>query len=386
MICERAEIEETAIWCLPSINRSGLIIYWLVMGLFLTGFTSLFLIRVDISVRANGIIRPLNERTEMKSPLSGIIDTIYYKEGEWVKKGSILMVIRDPVLKEKQQMNETEILQCQDFIHDLSLLTGTDTVSFTKVSSLKTPLYKQEALKFFSDSDKQRVMLEKADHETRLNEKLAKAKVISPKEMYDIRMQREEIISVCESFRREQFTIWQADRLKYNTELKQNISRRSELNQQYENDRIRAPVSGNFQELNTLYAGNSIHFGESICTISPDGNLIGECYVSSGDIGLLKVGQQVRFQIESLDYNYFGGATGNISSIGNDYILLDHVPVFRVRCRLNEKMLTLSNGFPGILKKGMSFRAGFITCNRSLWQLMYDGLNDWLNPVHQSNL
>ena len=60
MIFEITELKETAVCWLPSIHRSGYIIYWMVTGLFFTGFLLLFFIRVDISVRANGFIRPFN--------------------------------------------------------------------------------------------------------------------------------------------------------------------------------------------------------------------------------------------------------------------------------------------------------------------------------------
>jgi HlyD family secretion protein len=148
-------------------------------------------------------------------------------------------------------------------------------------------------------------------------------------------------------------------------------------------DRIRTPVSGFIQDPNGHYSGNSIQAGELICSISPDGLLMGECYVLSKDIGLLKTGQVVRLQIDAFNYNYFGVVTGKIYSIDNDFVLLDKIRVFKVRCKLNERVLKLSNGYSGELKKGMGFQARFITCKRSLWQLLFDGLDDWLNPVRQ---
>jgi HlyD family secretion protein len=386
MILEEMEIKNSSGWWLPAIRRSEFIIYWLAISLFFASLISLFVIHVDISVRANGIIRPLNERTEIRSPQSGIIDTIYYKGGEQIEKGDILMVVRNPSLKEELQLNETGISQCSDFIHDLDLLTAPGQISVTSVSLLKSPLYKQEAMRYFSGLDEQRITFEKADYEALLNEKLARDKVISSKEFYDIRMEQQRAVFAFESFRRKQYANWQSDLVKYNTEMKQGISRRRELLQLYETNRIRAPVSGFLQELDGHYSGNSIQAGEMICYISPGGILMGECYVSSRDIGLLKTGQPVRFQIDALNYNYFGAGTGNIISIDNDFILSDKTPVFKVKCRINERKLTLPNGFIGDIKKGMSFQARFITCNRSLWQLLYDGLNDWLNPVHRPDL
>jgi HlyD family secretion protein len=117
--------------------------------------------------------------------------------------------------------------------------------------------------------------------------------------------------------------------------------------------------------------------------VSPGGPLMGECYVLSKDIGLLKTGQAVRLQIDAFNYNYFGVLTGKIYSIDNDFTLLDKTPVFKVRCKLDDRILKLSNGYSGELKKGMGFQARFIICKRSLWQLLYDGMDDWLNPVHQ---
>ena len=96
---------------------------------------------------------------------------------------------------------------------------------------------------------------------------------------------------------------------------------------------------------------------------------------------MLRKGQKARFQIEALDYNYFGMATGQVFSIANDVILVDRTPVFKVMCRLNETSLKLSNGYAGEIKKGMGFRARFKTTKRTLWQLLYDNLKNWFDPI-----
>ena len=129
------------------------------------------------------------------------------------------------------------------------------------------------------------------------------------------------------------------------------------------------------------YAAGSIQAGEIICSLSPGGEMLAECYVSTRDIGMLKPGQTARFMIDAFDYNYFGVVTGQISSIDNDFILLDKSPVFKVRCRLNQEQLSLKNGYHGKLKKGMHFQARFAVKNRTLWQLLYDTADDWLNPA-----
>jgi membrane fusion protein, peptide pheromone/bacteriocin exporter len=386
MILEPAEIKDTELWWLPPMRRSGFIIYWLVIILFLSGFISLFFIQVDITARAGGIIRPVNERTDIKSPVPGLIDTIYFKEGEQVVKNSLILTIRDPALVEKQRQNEADISRYQDYIQDLERLVSAGSITTNRVHLLHSPLYKQEALRFISRAAEHAVILSKARYETELNEYLARDKVISPKEFYDIRIQERKAVSAYETFRLEQMAEWQAGFIKYTTELKKCIMVQEELRQLCLAEQIRAPVAGSLLELNGRYPGNSIQVGELICSISPGGDLIGECFVASNDIGMIRKGQAVRLLIDAFNYNYFGAVTGSIYFIDHDFILLDKKPVFKVKCRLNERMLKLSNGYTGEIRKGMGFQARFVTCKRSLWQLLYDGLDDWLNPAGQQVL
>ena len=55
-------------------------------------------VSTTISVNAQGITRPEKERTEVKNVVGGIIDKIYYKEGDTIAKGAVLLRIKDNVL------------------------------------------------------------------------------------------------------------------------------------------------------------------------------------------------------------------------------------------------------------------------------------------------
>jgi HlyD family secretion protein len=123
-----------------------------------------------------------------------------------------------------------------------------------------------------------------------------------------------------------------------------------------------------------------VHPDENLCSISPEGEVVGECYVPTRDAGMLRRGQPARFQIDAFNYNYFGAAEGRILSIDNDFTLWDNQPVFKVICIFDGKKSTSSDAYRGLLKKGLTFRARFISANRSLWQLLYDKLDDWIDP------
>jgi membrane fusion protein, peptide pheromone/bacteriocin exporter len=55
-------------------------------------------------------------------------------------------------------------------------------------------------------------------------------------------------------------------------------------------------------------------------------------------------------------------------------------PVFKVRCQLVKQEVSLPTGYKATLKKGMSLRARFMVAKRSLFQLLYDKVDDWVNP------
>ncbi len=62
------------------------------------------------------------------------------------------------------------------------------------------------------------------------------------------------------------------------------------------------------------------------------------------------------------------------------FVLLQEKPVFMIKCSLSKDELQLKNGFKGKLKKGMTLQARFILTRRTLFQLLYDRTDSWLNP------
>ncbi|MCK7555323.1 hypothetical protein MKQ70_10045 [Chitinophaga sedimenti] len=105
-----------------------------------------------------------------------------------------------------------------------------------------------------------------------------------------------------------------------------------------------------------------------------------ECYVSPRDIAYLKAGMPARFQVEAFNYNEWGLVQGKVLSVDNDFTMMDNQPVFKVRCAFASPAVETAHGVKGQLKKGMTLQARFILTKRSLFQLLYDKADDWINP------
>lgn len=129
-----------------------------------------------------------------------------------------------------------------------------------------------------------------------------------------------------------------------------------------------------------MQAGNFLAPGQSIAQISPASGLIVECYLSPSDIGYVRKDMNVNYQMDAFNYNQWGLACGKVIDISPDIFQVENNSFFKVRCSLKESNLVLKNGYVGNLKKGMSLTARFKVTNRTLFQLLYDKVDDWLNP------
>ena len=120
--------------------------------------------------------------------------------------------------------------------------------------------------------------------------------------------------------------------------------------------------------------------GSKISDIVPTDSLIVESYVQPKDIGLLNSGQKVKYQIHAFNYNEWGLAEGVIFEIYNNVVMIEGRPYFKVRSLLAEQYLKLKNGFEGHIIKDMTLTSQFYIARRSIWNLMFDTIEDWLNP------
>ena len=375
------DISNTSVAYLPAFRKRYYTVYWIIIIFVVSAIACLPFIYTNISFTAGGVTRPENERTEVKNIVSGVIESIYYKEGDTISKGALLLRIKDETSSSKRSLNNYEINQRESFIKDLRLLISKD-LTRGLLDQLQTPLYKEQLNSYLTALEQQKADLRKAEKEYEINKKLLDGKVIAPKEFFDTQMAYEKAVAASKSLGISQKSSWQQDLIRYNHEASQYRQDLTQVNSDASYYDIKAPTSGTVQAINTLYPGGVLQAGQTICNISPNDSLLGECYVSTKDIGLVKLGQPVIFQIDAFDYNYFGTIEGKVISINNDYTLQQTgaSPVFIVRCSFDDTKLKLKNGYQNSLKKGLTYQARFIVGKRSLWQLLWDKMDDWLNP------
>jgi HlyD family secretion protein len=369
---------------LPRVAVKSQWIYIITVAAIILTLCSLPFLYIDISVPGNGVLRTANEKTELRSLVNGVIKNALVVENQSVKQGQMLYEIGSVELSSRVQFNTDQQREKANLISDLGTLLGVKKETLYTDHSFFTSLYAQQFFSFQARMQENLFHQQKIKKELEADRKLYKEKVIAMRDFDSKEFEYTQLVAAYESNFRQQMGQWQSDMSSQKTTLRQLLAEEKQLMEQMKSFLITAPVTGTIQQISGKYAGSFIQAGEILGTISPDDSLIiAECYVSPSDVGLLKKGQPVLFRIDAFTYNEWGMVGGKINDIAHDFTTVKDQPVFKIKCMLNQRKLQLRSGYTVNLTKGLSLRAEFIVARRSLFQLIYDKTDDWLNPKNR---
>ena len=357
-------------------------IYLVILLLLIGAFMALPFLKVDVVSSARGVIKPNRERIEISLIHSGQV--IYSKlvNNKKVAKGDTLLIIDNKGIDEKLNLTGYQIRETLSFIGDLNILVSKKTVHLSELSSAK---YEKGYLHYRQKLRELQLRFQKIKSDFERYKLLYEKGVIARVEYDNYKFELDLAESGIVQHREQQQNSWQADLVEYNKALKELQTTKGQLEESKSQYIITAPVGGTLLNTNNHETGSFVNAGSILAEISPGTNLVVECYVSPSDIGLIKEQGHASFQIEAYNYNQWGLATGQVIEIGRDFEFLGEQSVFKVRCSLDQKYLSLKNGFKGNLKKGMTLNANFMLSRRTLFELLYDKMDDWLNPSGNSS-
>ena len=363
---------------LSKVTVRGHIIYITALSGLITLLIALPFVTTNISAQAPGILRPLAEKTEVRPLVAGTITRLLARENQTVRQGDTLLLLQSGAMEAQQTLNAKQQADKIAFITDLKSLVG----GALPRGGLRTQLYGQQAAQFHYQYEQLRNQLQKSARDLATTQRLYAGKVIARIELEDKTFAHRKLLDEARVLAEMQRSQWQADLNAHRAALAELRGQQQQLRQERRLYALTAPVAGTVQQLAGKYAGSYVQAGELLGTISPDGDLLAECYVAPKDIGFVRVGMPVRFQVDAFDYNQWGMIEGRVTDVGRDFMSLgEKQPVFKVRCRLSHSYLQLKSGYRGTLRKSMTVRARFLLAQRSLWQLLFDKADDWLNPT-----
>lgn len=356
-------------------------IYWVVLFALTAAIISLPLVYVDVSVQDAGTIRPAVEKTEIKASITEYVDSVYTKEGLKISKGDTILTFRSSNANYKINYHKERLRDLQEHINDLKeLAKGKRPDIFSSDTRRKEYSY------FIKQLEEYKTTLQKSTKDYQRNKALYEKKVIAAEEYEKYQYEYNKINNELASLKDNQISKWQTDLNSYTNSYNE-IS--SSLNQEIKDKElyvITSPVSGTLDYFRGIYKGSNIQTGNSVAIISPDSTLCCEIYVSPRNIGYIQIGMPVSIQVESFNYNEWGTIEGLVTEISSDFLTDNNNNAFyQVKCQLEKDHLIRKNGVQGKLKKGMTVISHFKITRRSLFDLLYQKMDDWANPTQYNS-
>jgi membrane fusion protein, peptide pheromone/bacteriocin exporter len=331
-------------------------------------------IKLDISSQSRGIIRSTTDNVPVNTLVSGRITWMGLQNNKIVHKGdTLLKIAKDGLLVEKKTqdtLSSTVTLLLADVAN---VLKGKNNLINT--TTVREDFYQYQAKKTELQSKVQQAQ-NNYNRNKGLFDKNVIAKVEYEKYVYELRFASEAL----HSYESQQKSTWENQKRELTEKLKNLNGAVSKIKVEENNYFVLAPVTGTIENFSGLQIGSFINASQAIATISPVDNLIVESTVSPNDIGLIKKNQCVKFQIDAFNYNQWGLLQGKVIDIDHNITVQENQAYFKVRCSLNTKSMQLKSGYKTQVSKGMTLTTRYTITRRSLFDLLFDKVDDWLNP------
>ena len=353
------------------------IIYQLFIVLLGFIIIGLILINIPISASSRGIIRSQAENTKIVSVVGGrVITNHLQRNNQQIKQGDTLLVVTAEQLDTQKSLQNSQSSDYSAQLQDLNRLTR------GQYGGLQTGQYQRElsAMQEKIAQVQTQLSLAKKDYD---RASLLYNQGVIPKSEYDkFYHTYQGLQSQVSGIREQQLAQWQAQKRDTERQIRSLGSEIIRINQEQKNYIVTAPISGRLVNFSGIQKGNFIVQGQPIGEISPEENMVAECMVSPKDIGFIKKSQKVKFQIDAYNYNQWGLLEGKVMDIDQNITVNQQTgdAYFKVRCVMDKNYLQLKNGYRGQVGKGMTLTARFYLLDRTLWQLLFDRVDDWFNP------
>ena len=353
------------------------IIYQLFIVLLGFIIIGLILINIPISASSRGIIRSQAENTKIVSVVGGrVITNHVQRNNQQIKQGDTLLVVTSEQLDTQKSLQSNQSSDYSAQLQDLNKLTR------GQYGGLQTGQYQRElsAMQEKIAQVQTKLSLAKKDLD---RAHLLYGQGVIPKAEYDkYYYDYQGFLTQVSSIREQQLAQWQAQKREVERQIRSLGAEVQRINQEQKNYIVTAPISGRLVNFSGIQKGNFIVQGQPVGEISPEENMVAECMVSPKDIGFIKKSQKVKFQIDAYNYNQWGLLEGKVMDIDQNITVNQQTgdAYFKVRCVMDKNYLQLKNGYRGQVGKGMTLTARFYLLDRTLWQLLFDRVDDWFNP------
>lgn len=372
-----SEIEESPV------SPLGRFTFWTVVSLIIITILWLIIGKIDIVITARGIAIPDGEAKIIQPLETGVIKEILIKEGDFVRKGQLLVLI-DTMTTDAQLKTVKENLETSKEEAKRLEAQGLEQ-KFNSKDEVQKNLYSEslKALNSLISAKNQEIkqierqidsnLAQKRDYENQLQSSIDREKRLeNVKDIVaynDVKEAQDRTIALRESVNRTEAEIkrLQAQKRQIQNEIVQlkadfkaqkletlieNNKRIKELEASKEqiefsniNQKITAPVDGYVDKLMVHTIGGVVTPAQELIALTPaDMPLLIKATVLNKDIGFIKPDMPVSIKIDTYDFQKYGLLHGKVKSISKNSIENEELgPVYEIYITLDKNTLIINN-------------------------------------------
>ena len=361
-------------------NRiTGPSIYLIIVIALVLASALLPFIYVDISSQSRGIVRSRSEDVSVQTAVGGKISYVNLVKNQIVTKGDTLLRISNAEILTKMAHNDSILKTADSLRADYRRLINKNYNGIR--TSKVVELYKSFKTEILISKEKLKMARLKFDRHKQLYE----SGVISRSQFEKVEFGYREASRTLNMLMQQNRMSWESQVLELKGRLRKLENNSISLKTENDNHFLIAPISGTLDQVTGLEEGSIVSIAQKVAVISPDTELIVENTVRPEEIGLIKVGQAVKYRIDAFHFQNLGIPTGSVMEIDKNISLDKQRPYFRVYCDFEIDELAPKKGYPIRFFKGMTVTTHYYLSRRSLLELIFDKINLWVDPSSIDN-
>ncbi|MBM5800285.1 MAG: HlyD family efflux transporter periplasmic adaptor subunit [Cyanobacteria bacterium K_DeepCast_35m_m2_023] len=273
---------------------------WAIIGTATAAFGFAVMAKIDEVVVAPGTLQPQGAERPIKSPLAGVVTTLYVKEGERVVQGQPLLRL-DPDVSAKRSstlVEQTRLERQQASEQTRAFAARADSLRAKQEALRQAMVIEQQILKQIEPlaavgAMQQVQVLQQRNWVQQLRSDIAQAEANLREVQAELVRQRQESLRNLADLDRQ----------------------RVEVKEVQDQELLRAPLDGVVFDLVPSSSGYAASANETLLKLVPGGKLEAKVFFSNREVGFVKAGQQAQVRVDAFPFTQFGSIPATIKAV-----------------------------------------------------------------------
>lgn len=353
---------------------------FIICSLIFAGICWICFGKMEVVVKADGIVRPKENISTISNIVSGKITKKLYKPGQIIFKDETLYLIDKNTFETQLELYLNKLTQLENTKKGLNYLSKSIKQKqnmFPKNEEINLEEFIVNYKNYKIECQKLELVLTKSENDLKTENSLPENSTTKQKKQ-DLKYQRDfaeiEYKKYMNNFQEMLLQSTKENQLEIE-EIKNAISQTQET---ISHTKITSPVSGTIMEISSLNEGDFVLANQQVLKIIPftsEENRI-ELQVSSSDIGKIKEGYKIKYRFPAFPYYDFKGLTGTIKTINPDVSISESGSMyFTVIGDVDTGTLKNKQGESYFISSGLSVQARIIQKEKRIIEWLLEKIN-----------